>query len=67
MYKLIWAEIGKLDSTIINVVLEELVRSATDGGIGSRRCDTIARIISAFSSIGVRGRLYAKLRRVSLD
>ncbi|KAF7432844.1 Ras GTPase activating protein ira2 [Pleurotus ostreatus] len=63
MYKLIWAEIGKLDSTIINVVLEELVRSATDGGIGSRRCDTIARIISAFSSIGVRGRLYAKLRR----
>lgn len=63
--KYVWTEIGKLDSTVVNVILDELIRTAVDGGVGSRRCETVARIVAALSSINVRGRLFSKLRRVS--
>jgi hypothetical protein len=62
--KHIWAEVAKLDSYIVDIVLDELVRTATDGGIGTRRCETISHIVAALSSINVRGRIYLKLRKV---
>jgi neurofibromin 1 len=62
--KHIWAEVAKLDSNIVDIVLDELVRTATDGGIGTRRCETISHIVAALSSISVRGRIYSKLRKV---
>ncbi|RDB19915.1 Neurofibromin [Hypsizygus marmoreus] len=60
----IWAEVGKLDPVIIDVILDEIVRKATDGGMGTRQCEAIAHAIASMSSIGVRGRIYSKLRRV---
>ena len=60
----IWAEVAKLDSYIVDIVLDELVRTAADGGIGTRRCETISHIVAALSSINVRGRIYSKLRKV---
>ena len=62
--KHIWAEVAKLDSNIVDIVLDELVRTATDGGIGTRRCETISHIVEMLSSINVRGRIYSKLRKV---
>jgi uncharacterized protein YfeS len=62
--KHIWAEVAKLESYIVDIILDELVRAATDGGIGSRRCETISHIVAALSSINVRGRIYSKLRKV---
>jgi hypothetical protein len=53
-----------MDSYIVDIVLDELVRTATDGGIGTRRCETISHIVAALSSINVRGRIYLKLRKV---
>lgn len=64
--KHIWAEVAKLDSYIVDIVLDELVRTATDGGIGNRRCETISHIVATLSSINVRGRIYLKLRKVRL-
>lgn len=64
IHKHIWVEIGKLDVTIVNVVLDELIRAAADGGIGSRRCETIARTAAALASINVRGKIFSKLRKV---
>ncbi|KAG8218508.1 hypothetical protein J3R82DRAFT_4145 [Butyriboletus roseoflavus] len=64
IHKYIWVEIGKLDATIVNVVLDELIRAAADGGIGSRRCETIARTAAALASINVRGKIFSKLRKV---
>jgi neurofibromin 1 len=64
--KYVWREIGKLDSTVVNVVLDELIRGAIDGGIGSQRCEVIGRIVSGLSSINVKGRLLSRLRRVSI-
>jgi hypothetical protein len=64
VHKYIWVEIGRLDSTLVNIVLEELIRAASDGGMGSRRCETIARTTSALSSINVRGKIFTKLRKV---
>lgn len=64
--KYIWNEVAKLDSNIVDIILDELVRTATDGGIGTRRCETIAHIVASLSSINVRGKLYTKLRKVCL-
>lgn len=63
--KYVWTKIGQLDTSIVNVVLDELMRSAIDGGVGSRRCEVIARTVAALSSINVRGRIFSKLRKVS--
>ena len=64
IHKYIWVEIGNLDPPMVTIVLDELVRAATDGGIGSRRCETIARTAAALSSVSVRGKIFTKLRRV---
>jgi neurofibromin 1 len=64
IHKHIWVEIGRQESTLVYMVLEELIRAASDGGIGSRRCETIARSTAALSSINVRGRIFSKLRKV---
>ena len=55
---------AKLDSNIVDIILDELVRTATDSGIGTRRCEKISHIVSTLSSIIVRGRIYSKLRKV---
>ncbi|TFK46902.1 hypothetical protein OE88DRAFT_1666689 [Heliocybe sulcata] len=60
----IWAEIGKLDIGVINPVLEELMRAAIDGGIGSPRCEIVANILSVLSSLPVRGKILSRLRKV---
>ncbi|KAI9574812.1 hypothetical protein HD554DRAFT_2201766 [Boletus coccyginus] len=64
IHKQVWVEIGKLDTTIVNVVLDELIRAAADGGVGSRRCETIARTTAALASVSVRGKIFSKLRKV---
>lgn len=54
-----------MESSIVDIILDELVRAAIDGGgVETRRCETIANIISTITSIGVRGRLYSRLRKV---
>ncbi|KAK0461601.1 uncharacterized protein EV420DRAFT_1526161 [Desarmillaria tabescens] len=63
MQRHVWAEIGKLDSQTTEFVLDELVRSAVDAGAGTTRCETHAHIIASLSSISVRGKLFAKLRK----
>lgn len=60
----IWTEIGKLDSSVVNAVLDELMRAAVDGGIGSVRCARVADSMGAMSSINIRGRLLSRLRKV---
>ncbi|KAH7931340.1 hypothetical protein BV22DRAFT_1124264 [Leucogyrophana mollusca] len=64
VHKYLWVEIGQLDTSLVNIVLDELIRAASDGGIGSRRCETIARTAAALASINVRGRIFSKLRKV---
>src|SRR5258708_5039123 len=62
--KTIWAEIARLDTAIVTIALDELVRAATDGGIGSRRCEIMADTLIVLSSISVRGKILSKLRKV---
>ncbi|KAJ7668141.1 hypothetical protein B0H17DRAFT_990194 [Mycena rosella] len=61
--KYVWSEVGKLDPSIVDVVLDELIRAATDGGVGSSRCETIGLLLSSMTSINVRGKLIFKLRK----
>lgn len=59
----IWAEVSKLDSATVNVVLDEIVRMTVDGTLGSRRWESLARIVSTLSSVNIRGRLLSRLRK----
>ncbi|KAJ3987640.1 hypothetical protein F5890DRAFT_1563214 [Lentinula detonsa] len=63
--KYIWEEAGQLNGNIVDIVIDEMIRSATDGGIGTHRCEIVAHSIAAISSssIAVRGRLFSKLRK----
>ncbi|KAM6496242.1 hypothetical protein JOM56_008948 [Amanita muscaria] len=63
IHRCIWNEVAKLDSFVIDVVLDELIRMAVDGGVGSSRCDAVAKILTCLSSIGVRAKVYSRLRK----
>ncbi|OCH94514.1 hypothetical protein OBBRIDRAFT_722708 [Obba rivulosa] len=62
--KYVWGEVGRQDSVTVNVVLDEFMRAAVDGGIGSAACDRIAHTMGALSSINVRGRIISRIRKV---
>lgn len=64
VHKYIWTEISKLETNTINIILDELMRAAVDGGMGSARCERVAETMNAVSSINVRGRLLARVRKV---
>ncbi|KAH9030143.1 hypothetical protein EDB85DRAFT_1456161 [Lactarius pseudohatsudake] len=61
--KAIWAEIAKLDSTVVNTALDELMRAAIDGGASSHACEVIALVMTPLSSINVRGQILSKMRK----
>lgn len=54
-----------MDSPVVNIVLDELMRTAVDGPFGSRRSEVITDTVGTLSSINVRGRILSKLRKVS--
>ncbi|KAF7293793.1 Ras-GAP domain-containing protein [Mycena chlorophos] len=59
----VWTEIGKLDPMVIDVVVDELIRSATDGGVGSLRCETVGALMASMTSLALRCKLVFKLRK----
>ena len=61
----IWSEICKMDSPAVNIVLDELMRTAIDGPFGSPRSEVITDTVGTLASINVRGRILSKLRKVS--
>ncbi|KIK64870.1 hypothetical protein GYMLUDRAFT_83217 [Collybiopsis luxurians FD-317 M1] len=61
--KHLWTEAGKLNGAIIDIIFDELVRSAIDSGVGTRRCEIIAHSIASAGSIAIRGRLFSRLRK----
>ncbi|KAI0306901.1 hypothetical protein B0F90DRAFT_1915023 [Multifurca ochricompacta] len=61
--KAIWTEIAKLDSAVVNIALDELMRAAIDGGASSHACEVIALIMTPLSSINVRGQILSKMRK----
>ncbi|KAH6914612.1 hypothetical protein BKA70DRAFT_1180120 [Coprinopsis sp. MPI-PUGE-AT-0042] len=61
--KCIWVEVAKLDIFVVDAILDELIRTAADSGVASQRCETVAQIVGALSSITVRSRMYSRLRK----
>ena len=57
---------GRLDTAAVNVVLDEIMRTAVDGGLGSARCETMVEVLGAMASKVSKGRILAKLRKVSI-
>ena len=65
VHKFIWVEIGKLETNTVNIILDELMRAAVDGGMGSIRSERVADTMSSINSINVRGRILARVRKVN--
>lgn len=66
MNTFVWADVAKLDPAVLDTIIDELVRTAADGGVGTRRCEAVCLIMSSLSSIHVRSRVLNKLRKVYL-
>ncbi|KAI0371618.1 hypothetical protein BV20DRAFT_1017123 [Pilatotrama ljubarskyi] len=64
LHKFIWAEVGRLETGTLNLILDELMRAAVDGGMASVRCEKVAETMTALNSINVRGRVLARIRKV---
>lgn len=65
MNKIVWENLGRSNSGTVNATLDELTKSAIDGGLGSARCELIAEALVNMTSVDVKGKLIARLRRVS--
>ncbi|QRV73161.1 GTPase-activating protein [Ceratobasidium sp. AG-Ba] len=61
--KIIWESLGRSNTGTVNATLDELTKSAIDGGLGSPRCELIAEALVNMSSVEVKGKLIARLRR----
>lgn len=55
-----------METPIVDIVLDELMRSAVDGGISSQRFEIIADTVGTLSSIRSRARIVSKLRKARL-
>jgi hypothetical protein len=64
LQKYVWEEVTKSDQTFIYVVLDELIRAAVDAGVGSQRCQIVGETVATLTSIGIRGRILSKVRKV---
>lgn len=62
----VWFEMSKLDSTVTGVILDELMRSAVDGGITSNRSEIIADTVGTLASINARAKIASRLRKVNI-
>ena len=62
-----WAEVGKLDTGVMNRIVDEMMRTGSDGGIGSDKCEIMAETLSSMCSARVRGKILAKLRKVGVS
>ncbi|RUS29150.1 hypothetical protein BC938DRAFT_480989 [Jimgerdemannia flammicorona] len=59
----VWQTIGKVDD-IINLVLDAFVLFAVEHGVGSHQAETMADTMVTLSSVAVRGKILARLRKV---
>lgn len=62
----VWQKIGQVDD-IINLVLDAFVQFAVEHGVGSHQAETMADTMVTLSSVAVRGKILARLRKVGLD
>ncbi|KAK0555397.1 Ras GTPase activating protein ira2 [Tilletia horrida] len=63
MQKVVWFQLSKLDE-LIPLFLELFSEAAMDSGIHTEQFEAIVGSMVAFSSINLRGKLLARLRRV---
>jgi|SRR3954452_2301589 len=61
----IWNTLGKVDE-ITNIIIDEFVQYAVDHGISSPQSEIVANTIVTLSSVNIRGKIIAKLRKVKI-
>lgn len=59
----VWSTLGKVDE-ISNLIIDEFVLYAVSHGINSPQSEIVANTIVTLSSINIRGKIIAKLRKV---
>ncbi|RPA92835.1 hypothetical protein L873DRAFT_1708250 [Choiromyces venosus 120613-1] len=58
-----WCVISK-DEGLLDVFLDELIKSAMNFGFGSEGAETIGSIASSFGTLTIRGKIIARIRKV---
>ncbi|KAG9288022.1 hypothetical protein G9A89_017617 [Geosiphon pyriformis] len=61
----VWSTLGRVDK-ITNLIIDEFINYAMDHGIGSSEAETVSNTIVTLSSIYIRGKVIARLRKVIL-
>src|SRR4051794_25247094 len=59
----VWDTLGKVDE-VTNLIIDEFVAYAVQHGINSPQAETVANTIVTLSSVNVRGKIIARLRKV---
>lgn len=65
MQSRVWPTIERIEA-YIPMILDELVKAATQSEVGSADFEKAISVVGAFSSIVTRGKLLSRLRQVSL-
>jgi neurofibromin 1 len=60
----VWSSLEKVDE-ITNLIIDEFIQYAVEHGISSPQAETVANTIVTLSSVNVRGKIIARLRKVS--
>ncbi|GJJ07052.1 hypothetical protein Clacol_001251 [Clathrus columnatus] len=60
----VWADFAKFESQLLNVILDALIQTAVDGGIGSQRCEQVGDILISIATIDVRARVLKKIKAI---
>lgn len=62
----IWSIIAKGSNYLRDIVVAEVLQVALSAGLGSEKAECAGEILVTMSSLSVRGKLVARLRKVSL-
>lgn len=65
MQERIWIPLASASSSLTDIIVAELLHIATDAGLGSEKAECVGNIMVSISSTSVRGRVIARLRKVS--
>ena len=61
----VWAKIAQSHESLVDIVTAELVHAAIDSGFGTDKSECAADVLVSMGGTVVRGRIIARLRKVS--
>ncbi|ORY28775.1 hypothetical protein BCR39DRAFT_533800 [Naematelia encephala] len=64
IYERIWKPLTRAQDALVDVMINEILHIALDAGMASEKTECVADILVSISSIAIRGKVIAKLRKL---